>query len=76
MVGDIYEITDVLIRDMTDDPAEISEYAGCDTTTSVPEPIHCTVRVKRYKYEMTGKVLSPHASKNILIDHGIVKTTK
>lgn len=73
---DIYDVADALVRDVTDDLAEMPEYAGCDTTAFAPEPIHCTRRVKRYKYEMLGKILPPHASKNILVDYGIVEATE
>ena len=38
--SDIYEVTDALVRDVTDDLAEIPEYHGCVTTAYAPEPIH------------------------------------
>ena len=54
--SDIYEVTDALVRDVTDDLAEIPEYHGCVTTAYAPEPIHSFRKVKRYDYEMIGQV--------------------
>ena len=71
--SDIYEVTDALVRDVTDDLAEIPEYHGCVTTAYAPEPIHSFRKVKRYDYEMIGQVLPPNAPKNIVIDYGIVE---
>lgn len=71
--SDIDAVTALLVQDVTDDLAETPEYAGCSTTAYAPEPLHCTRRVKRYQYEMTGAVLPPNAPKNILIDYGIIE---
>ena len=71
--SDIYEVTDALVRDVTDDLAEIPEYYGCVTPAYAPEPIHSFRKVKRYDYEMIGQILPPNAPKNIVIDYGIVE---
>lgn len=73
---DIYDVTDALVRDVTDDLAETPEYAGCDTTAYAPESIGCSRRVKRYKYELLGIVLPPNAPENVLIDYGVIETAE
>ncbi len=69
-------VTNALIQDVTDDLAESPEYAGCKTTAYAPEPVRCTRRVKRYQYEMMGKVIPPNAPKNILLDYGLTETAE
>lgn len=71
--SDIYDVTDALVRDVTEDLAEMSEYAGCKTTAFAPEPVQPFRKVKRYDYVMTGQVIPPNAPQNILIEYGIVE---
>ena len=47
---DIYEATDSLIRAVSDDLSEMSEYVGCKTTAFAPEMIQSFFKVKKYKY--------------------------
>lgn len=70
---DIYDVTDALVRDVTEDLAEMPEYAGCKTTAFAPEPVPSFRKVKRYGYVMTGQVLPPNAPQNILIEYGIME---
>lgn len=71
--ADIYCVTDALIRDVTEDLAEMPEYAGCETTAFAPEPVQSFHNAKRYSYVMMGQVLPPNAPQNILIDYGIIE---
>ena len=71
--ADIYCVTDALIRNVTEDLAEMPEYAGCETTAVAPEPVQPFHNAKRYNYVMMGQVLPPKASQNILIDYGIIE---
>ena len=71
--ADIYCVTDALIRDVTEDLAEMPEYAGCETTAFAPEPVQSFHNAKRYNYVMTGQVLPPNAPQNILTDYGIIE---
>ena len=71
--ADIYCVTDALIRDVTEDLAEMPEYAGCETTAFAPEPVQSFHNAKCYSYVMTGQVLPPNAPQNILINYGIIE---
>ena len=73
---DIYDVTEDLIRDVTEDLAEMPEYIGYDTTVFAPEPVYCTRRLEHYKYELWEKPYHPMAPKNILVDYGIIETTE
>lgn len=46
---DIYDATDSLIRIVSDDLSEMSEYIGCKTTAFAPEIVQSFRKVKRYK---------------------------
>lgn len=69
----IDEVENALIKAVTDDLAGDPQYAGCETYTYAPEPVHISRRVKRYAYEMTGVVSPPNAPENKLIDFGIIE---
>lgn len=71
--GSIEEVTDALIRAVRDDLAEMPEYAHCETSAYVPEPVQEHRRVRRYQYEMMGIVYPQYAEKNILIDYGVIE---
>lgn len=73
---DIHEATDALITDVTDDLAEIPEYAGCKTTSYSPEILQPFRKAKRYSYVMLGQVLPPNAKENILIEYGIIEKSE
>lgn len=72
----IDDVTEALIRAVTDDLAGMPEYEHCETAAYAPELIKEFRRVRRYQYEMTGIVYPPNADKNILIDYGIVEKEK
>lgn len=71
--ADIDAVTDALIRAVTDELSGMPEYQGYKVYAYAPKPVDDTRRTKRYHYEMTGVVAPPNASKNILIDFGIVE---
>ncbi len=71
--ADINCVTDALVRDVTEDLAEMPKYIGCETTAFAPEPVQPFHNVKRYSYVMIGQVLPPNAPQNILIDYGIIE---
>lgn len=71
--ADIDAVTDALIRAVTNELSGMPEYQGCKVYAYAPKPVDDTRRTKRYHYEMTGVVAPPNASKNILIDFGIVE---
>ena len=68
---DIYEVTEALIRDVSDDLAGMPEYESYETAAYAPELVKEFRKVKRYRYEMTGIVYPTYGDKNILIDYGI-----
>lgn len=69
--NDIYEVTDALIRAVSDDLSRMPEYEKYETSAFAPEQVREFRKVKRYQYEMTGIVYPTYAEKNILIDYGI-----
>lgn len=69
----ILDVEDALVKDAADDLAGDPQYAGCATSAYAPEPVRSFRRVNRYAYEMMGIVSPPNASKNVLIDFGIVE---
>ena len=69
----IDDVTDVLIRSVRDDLAEMPEYAHCETAAYAPELVKSFRRVRRYRYEMMGIVYPKYAEENILIDYGIIE---
>ena len=69
----IYEATDSLVRAVADDLAGIAEYVGFETTAFAPEPVQPFRKVKRYSYVITGQVIPPNASENILIEYGVIE---
>ncbi len=73
---DIYEATDSLIRAVSDDLSEMSEYVGCKTTAFAPEMIQSFFKVKKYKYVIVGQVIPPNAKENILIEYGIIEESE
>ena len=68
----IEDVEDALIKDVADDLAGDTKYAGCETSAYAPEPIKDFRKVKRYDYEMLGIVYPHHAETNVLIDYGII----
>ena len=70
---DIDEVTEALIKVVSDDLAETPGYEKFKTAAYAPEPVKSFRRVKRYAYEMTGIVYPTYAEENILIDYGIVE---
>lgn len=70
---DIDEVTEALIKVVSDDLAETPGYEKFKTVAYAPEPVKSFRRVKRYAYEMTGIVYPTCAEENILIDYGIVE---
>lgn len=70
---DINTVTNDLVRDVTDDLAEMPEYAGCETTSFIPEPVQPFRKVKRYSYVMIGQIIPPNAPQNILIEYGVIE---
>ena len=68
----IEDVEDALIKDVADDLAGDTKYAGCETSAYAPEPIKDFRKVKRYDYEMLGIVYPHHSETNVLIDYGII----
>lgn len=71
---DIRDVTDKLIKEITDDLLSTPEYAGCQAYADAPQRVGEKRRVKRYDYEITGVVLPPHAGKNYVIEFGVIET--
>lgn len=73
---DIDEVTDALIKDVSQDLAEMPEFAHCETYAYAPERVRDFRRIKRYQYEMEGVVSPPNAKENTLIDYGIMEVVE
>ena len=64
------------VRDVADDLAGDTKYAGCETSAYAPETIKSFRKVKRYNYEMMGIVYPHYAETNVLIDYGIIEESE
>ena len=73
---DIDDVTDALIKAVSDDLAAMPEYENCEAAAYAPEPIKSFRQVRRYQYEMMGIVYPRYADKNVLIDFGIVEVAE
>lgn len=72
--NDVYEVTNDLIHDVTEDLAEMEEYKkGYQFTATVPkEPeILPAITDKFFLYEMFGVVMPVYGKENILIAFGV-----
>lgn len=70
----IYDVTDKLIKTVTDDAAELPQYQKHFTASAyAPEPTPDYRRVKRYAYIIMAVLQPEYGEKNDIIEYGVTE---